>query len=587
MLVSIGNECRTIAATIRNIKAWLERHQQEVNADQHFRNELSFALESCLTTLQTLESSTAAFYPDGRKNVKKWKRIKTAVSDASLKHCRDELRWQVLAASILYASFDKVPDERRKETMQINVSHKIHHSSSKSTCSSTGSIIDVDLVSHKKSSPVFTQGVSSGGDTQKLNLAGFLPACVPSRETFLSVRGQKSTLILGCTALITVLVACVVVIFPRAIAFHKPSTIDPEYNSLDEGLFATASAGSSQELSKLLERGGDPHIRDPQNWTPLHFAAANGSKETVDLLLKYKDTNWHADDDITPLHLAAHYGHTSVVKQILKKRSGHDWNRERAADPQAIHKMKTPMGYRFEKQLETFMRRKTFTARELAAVYGHADTALAFRIQSGGDIRHALSCACMLGNVTMVEAILNHLKDRSYFQKPGSLDRQVPWFPAPPLHLAIMSGDRATADFLLPPAAKFDKRARDQSTNYLSGFFTGAYPPYSAPAHYAAMVGSTKILGLLERRNADLATLDHRSRTPLSYAVEHLNEAAVELLVKQRHPVRRGWLSGSRVSNTYLGPGHVWLDKSKKQAAIQNQRIAKALEDVGFRFNDR
>ena len=146
-----------------------------------------------------------------------------------------------------------------------------------------------------------------------------------------------------------------------------------------------------------------------------------------------------------------------------------------------------------------------------------------------------------------------------------------------------MSGNRATVAFFLERGLQ----AKDQSTNCISGFFTDAYPPYSSPAHYAAIVGSTELLFALERRGADLTALDHLSRTPLSYAVEKLNEAAVELLVKRKHRNRSGWLFGSRVSNTYLGSGHIWLDKKQKVNAIPNPQIVKALQDVGFCVKDR
>ena len=112
------------------------------------------------------------------------------------------------------------------------------------------------------------------------------------------------------------------------------------------------------------------------------------------------------------------------MRQLLKL-SGHNWNRERAVDPQAIQDIKRAIGNKFDKQFETFYERKTFTARELAIIYGHPNTALAFHSESEGDILHALSCACMLGDVEMVETIWDHLKNRWYHQKPKQLDSQV------------------------------------------------------------------------------------------------------------------------------------------------------------------
>ena len=99
---------------------------------------------------------------------------------------------------------------------------------------------------------------------------------------------------------------------------------------------------------------------------------------------------------------------------------------------------------------------------------------------------------------------------------------------------------------------------------------TDAFPAYSATAHYAAMLGSTELLLTLKQRGADLAALDHRSRTPLLYAVENLNTEAVEFLVKQKHRKKR-----------YLGSGHRWQDKKRKVGGVPNERIRNALRSLG------
>jgi ankyrin repeat protein len=129
-----------------------------------------------------------------------------------------------------------------------------------------------------------------------------------------------------------------------------------------------------------------------------------------------------------------------------------------------------------------------------------------------------------------------------------------------------------------------------QSSRSILGRFIDATPPYSSPAHYAAMIGSTKLLRALRRHGADaaLTALDHQSRTPLSYAVENLNESAVKFLVGQKHPKRGplfGWcypLFGKCISQSYLGSGHVWQDKKLKAAAIPSEPIKEALKGVGF-----
>ncbi|KAI4160143.1 MAG: hypothetical protein LQ342_006001 [Letrouitia transgressa] len=439
MLNCIKGECWVVRGTMRNIRDWLEQHEQEMNTDKAFLNGLSDALTHCFTTMEWLESSTKEYLLECTKKRKTWKRTRITINNDSLKNCLDNLHFGMLTAHF----------------------------------------------------------------------------------------------------------------------YSKPTNVVP-----DEDIFAAAVAGSLQNLSNLVKRGGRPYVRNSKNWTPSHYAAANGSIETVSSLSKYGNTNWFADDDITPVHLAARNGHTTAVKQLLKI-PGHDWNRQRAVDQQASDMIKMAIGNKFARELETFFRRKTFTAQELAIIYGHVDTVLAFHVEPGSDMLHALSCACMLGNLQIVDAILYHLQNRQNYQKPESLYRQARWFPAPPLHLAVMSGNQATVALLLNQ--DIDSRKQAKTHRHIMQLLLVRSRFYS-----------------YLKEGVPLAALDYRSRTPLSYAVEHLNEAAVEVLVKHKHPKRRGWLFGSTVSGTYLGPGHVWLDKTQKAAAIPNPWIRKALKDVGF-----
>ena len=197
-----------------------------------------------------------------------------------------------------------------------------------------------------------------------------------------------------------------------------------------------------------------PSIRNTDNWTPLHHAAAKGDEKTIALLLKHKKTGWFAYGDFTPLHLAAWSGHTAAVRQILKL-SGHDWGRERAVAPHVIQNIQAALGNKFDQQFEIFFAEKTFTARELAVINDHVDTALAFDRDSTNDIVNALACACMLRDVHMVETIWKNYESWPRFQGYGrylgnkNLDSQIRWFPAPLLHLAVMSGNGATVAFLL------------------------------------------------------------------------------------------------------------------------------------------
>ena len=416
------------------------------------------------------------------------------------------------------------------------------------------------------------------------------PDSTPSPEQFEALRIKERTFqdspvesMDGCVALMWVIGLVIVVTIAYnailglfGIFASTPVPLSSHSSvALKEALFTAAAAGSSAKVARLLNDGVKPSIRNAKLQTPLHLAAAKGSTETIEVLLRSKDTGWFADDNITPLHLAARNGHIAAVEQLAAIYS-HDWHGERATDPYAIEKLKNATAHRFDKHFATFFARKSFTARELAVIYGHVKAVVSFPSAKNDDLRHALSCACMLGDAHTVEEIWLHHERRSYFKKHGSLQTHVRWFPAPPLHLAIISEDRATVAFLLEHGWK----PHVQSSG---SWFSDALPPHSSPAHYAAMIGSTELLRALRRHgsDADMTALDHRSRTPLSYAVEHLNELAVKYLVDRRPP-SRGRLSGDRVAARYLGSGHVWQDKKLKAAAITNERIKEALGNVGF-----
>ncbi|KAI4264305.1 MAG: hypothetical protein L6R42_000580 [Xanthoria sp. 1 TBL-2021] len=611
MLSSIGTECTTTAQIIENIKGWLEEHQEELWTEHEtFLDALSSSLIHCLDTLQRLRYDT--------KKVSKWQRFKLSLNNDS--NCLLTTMPSVNAEKS-FAGKDKQPPaftrlsivERKEVAEKVKMSQMIHSSRTSLAGSSAGSILDgnesYDKVERKRAaekvkmsqmiqtSRTSVAGSSAGSildgneshdkvdnlvDNKMMSSsASILDGNEPHDEVDNLVDNRMmSSSVVFLSKHKWLWISFIVVLASVALVQFFTGAVDFTAGSVDEAskhaLFTAAGAGSSGTVTKLLKLGVKPSIRDHVNlWTPLHYAAANGSTKTIDVLLKYKDTGWFADNDMTPLHLAAKHGHTAAVRQILKL-SGHDWDKERAKDQQAIEKIKTSTQSRYDKQFETFLQRKTFTARELAVIYGHTNTLLAFQSHSRGNTLHAFSCACMIGDFDMVETLWKNI---TRFRHPSvSGGSQVRWFPAPPLHLAVMSGSRATVAFLLERGLQ----ANAQSTNYVSGFSTEAYPPYSSPAHYAAAVGSAEILVALERRRADLTALDHRLRTPLSYAVENLNVAAVLLLVERKPRKASGWFSGSTTDTTYLGSGHVWLDKKHKAAAISNPQIVRALENIGI-----
>ncbi|KAF5545890.1 Pfs NACHT ankyrin domain-containing protein [Fusarium phyllophilum] len=261
-------------------------------------------------------------------------------------------------------------------------------------------------------------------------------------------------------------------------ASHIPKSASRE--ELSVALLEAAASGSLRDAAALLKRGARCTVRDENLMTPLHLAASWGHCAIVKLLLSYKNKDWFAQGGITPIHLAARYGHSKVVKLLISN-GGHDWINDRADSPETLQKFKFP---------RIISHGKTFSARELAAVYGHENAVLTFPSTKKDDILHAMSSACALGNQSMVETIWRHHKQRSYFKRHSNPTNLVSTFQAPPLHLAVTSKNPALVAYLLERGFPVNDQA------------TAEGPQYSSPAHYAAMTGSAEILYLLKSSGA-------------------------------------------------------------------------------------
>jgi ankyrin repeat protein len=353
-------------------------------------------------------------------------------------------------------------------------------------------------------------------------------------------------------------------------------------------LHLAAMYGNAAAVKLLLKKGSKASARDEQLRTPLHLAAMNGNVKTISILLKEKNIGWFVENSTTPIHLVARYGNAAAVTLISRK-SDHNWKKENAVDLEAIDKLRSVVGAVAERRFPGFFKIKTFTAMELAAIFGHANAALAFPYSSDEDFWDAISCACMIGDAQMVETLWHQSGYRKgWFSDASGVYKQRRFFPAPPLHLAVMAGSRDTVAFLLEKHVDVN----DSSKKSLVSSFSDAYPAYSSPVHYAAAVGSIPILKSLLRNGAYAWMEDSAGRTPLSYAVEHEQETMVDFLIEM-HDIRDGAYrqpeSKSKGLKWYLGSGHpcgtkVGDDGDQGCAFSATDHIVAALKASGTNF---
>uniref|UniRef100_A0A158PNG3 ANK_REP_REGION domain-containing protein n=1 Tax=Anisakis simplex TaxID=6269 RepID=A0A158PNG3_ANISI len=118
-------------------------------------------------------------------------------------------------------------------------------------------------------------------------------------------------------------------------------------------LLHLACRKSEDEIVQLIvDRGGfDVNQTNAMGWTALHEVACNGDEKALKIMIKLQaDANIHDQEDRTPLHVAAERGHTQVAEMLIDKFGGSIGARTRDGS----------------------------TLLHIAALYGHADTALAF-----------------------------------------------------------------------------------------------------------------------------------------------------------------------------------------------------------------
>lgn len=106
---------------------------------------------------------------------------------------------------------------------------------------------------------------------------------------------------------------------------HHCSGIGGVYQSLDEMDFArgpwnSAVYGDLPAIKKYLLNGGEPNLKDPSGYTPLHYAARAGNFHICKELLAFGANVDHLTKSglSTALHRAAGNGQTATVKLLLE-----------------------------------------------------------------------------------------------------------------------------------------------------------------------------------------------------------------------------------------------------------------------------
>lgn len=206
------------------------------------------------------------------------------------------------------------------------------------------------------------------------------------------------------------------------------------------------------------------------------------------------------------MHLAAKYGHTRAVALLSKlgekrkKDVTHAWD-AKAFDAEASSMLRaasfSKTGLAFP---DDFYATKNFTARELAIMFGHRESALAFPRYRGHEMQIAFSCACLTGDLELVQEFWR--LQNGFWERAGL--KSLAEYTYLPLPLAMISGNIEIVSLLLKEE------------------FQGKF---GWSADWAARSGSVPILKLMASLGANLASTHSVSlwdqRTALSHAIEY------------------------------------------------------------------
>lgn len=94
-----------------------------------------------------------------------------------------------------------------------------------------------------------------------------------------------------------------------------------------QSLLICASAGDTDHVAKLLNRGANIEARNEDGQTALLVAAKRGHLGVVDILLKnHADVDGTDSTGLGAIHLSSENGQWQMVKLLLKNSKTHNFN---------------------------------------------------------------------------------------------------------------------------------------------------------------------------------------------------------------------------------------------------------------------
>jgi ankyrin repeat protein len=92
-----------------------------------------------------------------------------------------------------------------------------------------------------------------------------------------------------------------------------------EKRKKDFPLHYAVEQGDLEAVTKLLNSGTDPNIKDDQGFVPLHWAAQRNKPDIAKALIAKKaNVNEKDAKDLTPMHKCAFMGYIDVAKVLLE-----------------------------------------------------------------------------------------------------------------------------------------------------------------------------------------------------------------------------------------------------------------------------